>query len=540
MRSARAAGLALAFAGCHRSAPRRDAAVDRPATVVSLSARDAGDVDSVNIDVTPVDVPRDVSAVARHTRGPWRRLAVLGYAQQDIVGRFEDAPDLDGDGTFDALVAVRYTRTTTCRAQDPARPCPGVTEALLEGGDGHGPVRIAWVARYATDALAEESPSDAALGVGAGRLLGFRDLYQSPLGPPAVRLVGVSFSEFGPGLMVRSTLDVNGATQDTVDVVDLVGGPGLDTLLGSMVHHCARVGDTAVRSGALAIDAQGNWPLVWRAASGHPFTGCPTEAASFDATVSEPLARAMTVTVQEDSVADPHAHAQLVLEGERVVLRTAPRVRRHRGRAQGPDAGVDPFTLGDLQFQEISRSCAEDRVRYTAAGRRCELRLTRDDGPLYACTSAASLAFDPAPPRAVALVPEPEGARLVFTRGGRAYSQSLSGECARGHRRVSPEAATGSFAPGLTVSPSGARVLFSNGFDVWLSDQRLGTLSLVNPPGGAIARGTVRALAFESDAVIAMVISTHFVKASVEANAAAEGPPRALTLDRETLARTAY
>lgn len=550
--------LALCVAlGCRRPRAPVDAgmvAADAPSLAVAVPGDDAGtrpDAVVRNAAVAAEDVPE---APLRRD-GPWRRMAVVSVPARDVIERWTDGPDLDGDTFPNELVAARWSVDTQCVPDD--RSCPELQEEDLAASATDGPMLMVYLARFSGDAAARTG-ADGGVGV-TGRLVSLRRLPLRTGAAPTSRLVGVHFAEFGPAVMARATLglgDVAGG-EATLDVVDVFVGAALDRRAGALVHHCVRVGDRAARVGALAVQLPSMAPLVWRAATGRPFTGCPAPADALETSMAEALAGDATLEVLEDRDVGAHGRVALVPRGDGAGLDVAVTLppahrsrhgRRDAGAVASADAGTpnDPLTVGPVQVQEVVRHCAEDRIRYSVAGRRCEVRVSRDDGAFGGCAAGPS-PLDPSPPRALAVLPVEADApeetpgdrapyRLLLGRATRLFEVPLH-DCATGRRRVSARPWEGRLPTGLAASPGGRRVLAGIGFDLWMGDPARSVPVLLNPPGGALPRGTVRALGFERDDTFAAVISTRFVRVRVALPAVPRSVPNGLVVDASELRR---
>lgn len=547
-------GVAL---GCRRPRAPADAvavAEDARSLAVAVPGDDAGTPPGVAVRdaaVAAVDVPE---APLRRD-GPWRRMAVVSVPVRDVLERWADGPDLDGDTFPDELVAARWSVDAQCASDD--RACPVLQEEDLAARATDGPMLTVYLARFSGDAAARLE-ADAGARV-AGRLVSLRRLPLRSGGAPTSRLVGVHFAEFGPAVLARATLglgDVAGG-EATLDVVDVFVGAALDRRAGALVHHCVRVGARATRVGSLAVQLPGMAPLVWRAATGRPFTGCPAPADALETAMAEALAGDATLEVLEDRDVGAQGRVALVPRADGAGLDVAVTLPpSHRGRPGRDDASVrahldagapsDPLTAGPVQVLEATRNCAEDRVRYTFAGRRCEVRVPRDDGAFGGCAAGPS-PLDPSPPRALAVLPgeadvpgeTPDAGvpfRLLLGRGTRVFDVPLH-DCATGRRRVSARPWEGRLPTGLAAAPGGRRVLAGIGFDLWLGDPGRPVAVLLNPPGGALPRGTVRALGFERDDTFAAVISTRFVRVRVSLPAVPRSVPDGLVVDAAELRR---
>ncbi len=334
--------LALCVAlGCKRPRAPVDAgpvAADAPSLAVAVPGDDAG---------TPPDVvvrdaaAEDVLEAPLRRDGPWRRMAVVSVPARDVIERWTDGPDLDGDTFPDELVAARWSVDTQCVPDD--RSCPELQEEDLAASATDGPMLMVYLARFSGDAAARTGP-DGGVGV-AGRLVSLRRLPLRSGAAPTSRLVGVHFAEFGPAVMARATLglgDVAGG-EATLDVVDVFVGAALDRRAGALVHHCVRVGDGAARVGALAVQLPSMAPLVWRAATGRPFTGCPAPADALETSMAEALAGDATLEVLEDRDVGAHGRVALVPRDDGAGLDVAVTLPpTHRSRHGRHDAGVVP------------------------------------------------------------------------------------------------------------------------------------------------------------------------------------------------------
>jgi len=533
--------LALGVAACKR--PRAvapvaaDVSLDASSLAVGLVVPDASEP-ARDAGHSPVQAAADVPMAPLRRDGPWRRMAVVTAGPRDVIERWTDAPDLDGDGFADELVALRWSVDTRCEAASSDRACPELEEDDLSGSPTDGPAVLAYLARFSGDVAARGVPDGGADAAAlTGRLVSLRRVWQRTGASPTSRLEGVRFSEFGPAVVARATLRLDdlGGAQDTLDVIDLLVGPALDRRAGALVHHCVRDDERASRAGALAVQIPSMAPLVWRAATGGPFTGCPARTESLEAEMAESLAGGLTLEVLEDREIGSQGRVSLVprataSEELDVVVTVPPAHRSRHGHhdaavvAAAVDAGapLDPLALGEVRVTDVTRACGDDRVRYTVGARRCELRVPRDDGALGGCSAGPS-PLDPAPPRALAVLPYDPGAeagaeaapaQLLLGRGTRLYGVALH-DCGQGRRRGQARPWMGPLPRGLAASPGGRRSLAGIGFDLWMGDPSRPVPLLVNPPGGPLPRGTVRALGFERDDTFAAVISTHFVRVRV-------------------------
>ncbi len=488
------------FTACARQRVQRVAD-----TVVTPTVTGTEDVTTVVVDAGGRDAVAVSDAHVQHLSravlpAAWRHMPTVNLASAHQLSAWEQPPDLDGDGTPDSVYAVAWdARTMDCIANDPAHPCPTSAPDDTGGNDRDGPMLVAYIA-----VLSLDNSQD---GGTLGRCFGTRRLWQSTTGVETTRVGDFEFGEFGPAVRVRATLDTRGSHGvDTLDVVDLYAGTAYERHAGAIVQHCTRVGGGAsVRTGSVAVAYGGLTPLVWRAVQAHGFSGCAVGTDAYDASLGGYFSRGAAVTVTTTTPAGTRPHVGLrFING---ALRLASD-GTHTG-TDGGDAPTDPFTLGGIKLQDVTRVCAMDRVRYTLDGHRCDVEVTRDDGALPYCEEVTS-PLDPRPARAVSLVPGPDGVQVLYTRGGTALSVTLPPRCVHA-RRVEARPWQGALPAGLSVSPDGTRVLASNGFDLWLYLPGRWAPVLLNPPGGALPRGTIRAVGFADDGRAAAVISEDFV-----------------------------
>ncbi|MEZ4405105.1 MAG: hypothetical protein R3A52_01255 [Polyangiales bacterium] len=544
--TARALPLALAALSLTACPRKRERPAPPPPSI------DAGSVDlRIPVaDVPAVDVPHDTPRDVRRppanalpTRpamsGAWQRLPRVSIDESAVIARWDDPADIDGDEFPDPLVVLPLG-AVRCTTIHDDRPCP---EGLAPDGtdDIDGPRTLALVAfhsgdlpRAAPDGGAP--PTDAATGPALGRLVGVRRVWVGR-SLPMSRLASVSFSEFGPGVMVRTTLEVTATDRvtSTLDVVDLYVGVGLDRHAGALVHHCVRAqGERPARAGSISVTQPSMTPLVWRAALAHPYSGCDTSADALDAQMGAALAGGVELTVEPGAnVAPSHAVALTVVNGE---LSVTERTREERRRS---DAGEppDPLRLPELEVDGMNRACSWDRVRARRDGHRCEFRVSRRDAPLPNCAAGESV-LDPAPPSPIALLPREAdaGATLVFTRGMGLLSARVPDDC-RHSRRVDAERFSATLPVGLAASPDGRRVVSANGLDLWLHVEGHDYPVLLNPPAGPIPRGTLRAAAFVDREHLGLVISTAMLRVALPAGLAPLSPPSSLTVDTSEIRR---
>ena len=473
--------------------------------------------------------------------GPWRRLPRVAMNGAPVLATWDEPPDLDGDNVPDPLSVVTWDpRLVRCTASDDDRPCPMIDPDDSGGGAAEGPLLVAVVAFLS----GEGTPADRGR---EGRLVGLRRLWQAATDLPSTHVAGFEFAEFGPGVTVRSTLATHGAhADDTLDVVDLYTGVGLDRHAGAMVQHCTREpGHTPVRTGAIAVSVGNLAPLVWRAAQAHPFSGCATDALSMDASLGQSLARGAVVRVTATSPAGTHPHVSITWQNGTFHVADAGAVERpverpggHTGESPGESTRTDPLAVEDRRVLDITHGCTADRVRYTEATRRCVFQIPRDDGPMPGCEEAPS-PLDPRPSRPLALVGGGDGGalRLVFTRGGSVLSTAMPARCGRSGPRVEAVPWRESLPAGLAASPDGQRVMVPSGFDLWLFLPGRRAPVLLNPPGGALPRGTVRAVAFADPGRAAAVIGQDLLQFDVTVTDD-DGGPTDLRIDPGEVART--
>lgn len=526
-----------AITACHRRTPEGEhthtAAIDVPQINLQVTAVDRPTPTPVTTDVP---APRDTfSALTEQlpTRpamsGSWQKLPRVTIDPTAVISRWHEAADVDGDDMPDPMVVLPLD-ALRCTTVHEDRPCPSPSDFDSPDGtdDIDGPRTLAVVVFHSGDLpRAPNSPSsnsDAAINTTdtpppppppppPGRLIGLRRVWVGH-SLPMSRLATVHFSEFGPGVLVRTTLEITATDRvhDTLDVVDLYTGVGLDRLAGSLVHHCVRAeGQRPVRRGSLSVTTPSLTALVWRAALAHPFSGCDTHADSLDRALGVSLSAGVSPVVTETTNVPPsHSVAFTVTNG---VLSFTELTRQQR-RATTGDAGTlsNPLSLDGTDINGMSRACSWDFVRARRDGHRCDFRIARRDDPLPHCFDGES-PLDPAPPSPIALLPNPipdAGAVLLFTRGQGLLSARVPDSCH--NHRVRAETFSGAITPGLAVSPDGTRVVSANGLDLWLHLSSSDYPVLLNPPGSAIPRGTLRAAAFIDSTHLALVISTALVR----------------------------
>lgn len=483
------------------------------------------DVTLVEPRVEPTDAapPRRVS---RRVTTAWRKLPRFDLRGAHVLGRWEDPPDFDEDGIPDPLVAAQVEASgVRCAAPDARHPCP--TPA------GPRALTVAFVLTLSGESLAPDAgaASDAATAT-FGRVLGARNL---PI-EVGTRVRGFEFSEFAVALAVRTTLEIDAGLRgsDTLDVVDLFAGDGYDTHIGALTHHCARR-DTGlpVRAGSLAVNAPAWTPVVWRAASAHPFSGCATDTATYDRSLGETLRGGVRVRVIETTPAGAHHRARIVTEGlnARVV----------GAHDRGDAARGGPLVSGPLSITDMARGCTYDRLRFVRDGRPCVMVIPRDDAPLPGCAEMAS-PLDPAPPRPVALVEASapvdggtDATRLVFSRAGALYSVEVPFLCKRGNRHRAATPWRGTLPAGAEASTDGERVLIPHGDDLWLAGDERAIPYLLNPPGGVLPRTDIRAAAFLDRDTVAAVFGTLLIRFSIEVPDHPTEVVSETELDRDTM-----
>lgn len=457
--------------------------------------------------------------------------------------RWDDPPDFDGDGLPDAIVAIDYhLGLTTCRVAASDHPCP-TPDRAAPGVDG--PLTLAFVGLFTGDApvpVGDAGISDASAPA-SGRLLGTRRVTLSTTPTARAELDGVEFSEFGPGLVVRTLLRASDASRvtDTVDVVDVFTGLGLDRRAGTLLHHCVRVGTAPpTRTGAIAIASPSLAPLLWRAATAHPYSGCATGVESLDAHLGATLFGALTI--RDITTAPAGTQHRVAITVENGVARVVNPTDRHA------PPWNNPLALGPVQVLDMTRGCQWDRLRYDRDGHHCHVIIPRHDDPMPGCETQPS-PLDPEPPLPLWVAPHggvtldggvpAEPLHLVFARGGALWDATLPLAC-RGESRAHAVPWRGTAPTGVAVSPSGDRVLFGTGDDLWLFARGRSTPWLLNPPLGALPRHDVRAVAFVDDTHVAAVLSTQLYRFEVVVPASDAGVPDALELDPAELRRVLH
>lgn len=515
MGHARKLGVGAVCALLAASCSRRPHRAPLDAAQVGVVAWDLGveappvtheDVALVEARAEPTDAspPRRVS---RRVTTAWRKLPRFDLRGAHVLGRWEDPPDFDEDGVPDPVVAAQVEASEArCTAQAAQHPCPAP-----------GGLRALSVA-FVLALSGESSPPDAGAVSDAatatfGRVLGARSF---PV-ELSTRVRGFEFSEFAVALAVRTTLDIDAGLRgsDTLDVVDLFAGDGYDTRIGALSHHCARreMG-LPVRAGSLAVSAPSWAPVVWRAASAHPFSGCATDTAAYDRMLGEALRGGVRVRVIETTPAGAHHRVRIVTEGLNA------RVAGAHERGDASTGG--PLSNGSLSITDMARGCSDDRLRFVRDGRPCVMVISRDDAPLPGCAEMAS-PLDPAPPRPVALVGPSaatdggaDATRLVFSRAGALYAVEVPVLCKRGNRHRAATPWRGALPAGAEASTDGERVLIPHGDDLWLAGGERAVPYLLNPPGGVLPRTDIRAAVFLDRDTVAAVFGASLIRFSIE------------------------
>ncbi|MDO9021440.1 MAG: hypothetical protein Q8S73_22110 [Deltaproteobacteria bacterium] len=477
---------------------------------------------AVDVPVAAADVPADRPAVV--IRGPWQRLPLARWTDPARLGRWDDAPDVDGDERPDEVFAMD-ARLVTCEAAHRDIPCPAADDDDGGGDADDGPARVALIARFSADVA--PSPT-------TGRLFGLQRVWRSR-SMPTSRIDAVRFGDFGRGVSVRTTLlvDHGAGRRDTVDRVDLYLGAGLDRPAGTVVHHCLRSLDGPLeRDGAIAVTLPAETPTLWRFASAHPFSACETDAVALDAALGRTLARGVRVLELRSSAIETHRALRLaVVEGRARVIESGPR---------GSDAGFegDPLALGAVRVLAVARRCDYDLVRYQHESKSCLVRVARPRGEARCDPTLRPVAsFDDAHP--VALVPgaDPTMPALVLHRAGALVSVQLPARCGVGHHTVDALPFRGAIPPGTPVSTDGSLVLFDEGRDLWLARVGDPRPALVNVPGEALPRGTLRAVAFIDARQVAVVIARSLFEFTLDVPAPMDSVPETLRVGAAELHR---
>ena len=501
--------------------PRPDAAASSlPINLDSDAVRDAS-ADAA----TAADAPIDRGAVV--LRGPWQRLPFVRWTNPEQLGRWDDAPDFDGDDVPDQVFAMDAQRVL-CEPAHRDVPCPS-TSGDDGGGDADdGPARVALIVRLSADVDTTAT---------TGRLFGLQRVWRSR-NPPTARIDAVRFGDFGRGVSVRTTLlvDHGAGRRDTLDRVDLYLGAGLDRTAGTLLHHCLHTLDgTFERTGAVAVTLPSETPTLWRFASAHPFSGCETDAVAFDTSLGRTLARGVQVLELQASPIESHRDVRVaVTDGHARVVERDPR---------NGDAGFegDPLALGTVRVLGVARRCDVDLVRYQHEDKTCLIRVERPRAEDRCDPSLAAVAsFDDA--HAVALVPgvDPSMPALVMHRGGALLSVQLPAGCGVGHRSVASQVYRGELPVGTPVSTDGALVLFAEGRDLWLARVGDPRPALINVPGGGLPRGTVRAIAFLDLHRAAVVMARTLFEFTLDVPVPMERVPETLNVDAAELYRAVH
>lgn len=517
MTDRRAVVAALWLAGC----PRRPPPAPPPADVVDVFdvAAPQGDTPTPEPDVArPADVADVPRAVARG--GPWRNLPRVDLTGITPLGRWDDAPDRDGDELPDVVLAVHWNSVASrCTPVNALRSCPR-PDPEDPGPDARdGALTLGYLTQYSGDA----SEGDA--GPPVARVLGTRRVWRAGSTPLAT-LRGVEFTEFGGGVITRAVLEVtDGAgASDVIDVADLFVGAGAERHVGAMVHHCRtpRRG-AAVRGGSLALWDFTLAPLVFRAAMAHPFSGCAAELAPWERDVAAAFSDGLTVTVTHDEPVSARV--------PRVGVATEP--LRMVELDAAPEA--NPLRANDLEVLGVERVCRGDRVRWRVGAQRCAAVIPRDDAPVQGCAGAV-LALDPTRAEPVAVVAHgDDAADLLLSRGAGLLRVTLPRACRRHLRLDAAVEHRGEVPPRVAASPSGGRVIVARGHDLWMASRGRLSPVLVNGPSSGLPRGTVRALAFLDARTVAAVISNHLVTFTFELSPEGGDPPELIDADAHLL-----
>ncbi|MDB4928845.1 MAG: hypothetical protein JWM10_1329, partial [Myxococcaceae bacterium] len=452
-------------------------------------------------------VAADRAAVV--VRGPWQRLPVARWSATTTLGRWDDAPDFDGDGVPDEVLALD-SLLVQCEVAHRDVPCPDPAD---------GSAGVALIARFSADVGAAPQ---------RGRLFGLQR-------GPSARVEAVRFGEFGRGVSARTTVVVDrGAGQrDTLDRLDLYLGAGLDRPAGTLVHRCYTAVDGELqRAGAIAVALPSESTTLWRFASAHPYSDCATDAVALDASLGRTLARGVRVLDLRASVIETHREVRVaVVDG---------RARALEFDRRG-DAGFegDPLSLGRVRVVAVARRCDFDLVRYQHEDKSCLVRVERPRSEGRCDPSLAPVAAsDDAHP--VALVPGADATMpaLVLHRGGSLVSAQLPAACGTGRQSVAAEAFHGPVPVGTPVATDGATVLFADGRDLWLARVGDPRPALVNVPGDGLPRGTVRAIAFLDARRVAVVIARSLFEFTLDVPSPMADVPTSLRLDADELYRS--
>ncbi len=520
---------AVAFAvlgtlGCHRrTAAPTPPSVDAPAPSMPVAvALDAG---SAPADAGPLVGARGDAGDASVTRGAWQRLPIARWAPQATLGRWQDAPDLDGDGVADEVFAVDV-RAVRCEQASRDAPCPDEVPTVAVADALDGATTLALATRYS---------GDVAAGADGGRIFGLSRVWTSR-GAPTSRLEAIDFAEYGAALAVRVTLAVDhgAGLLDTVDRVDLFTGAEFASLEGSVVHHCVRPHDAPPhREGSVAVATAMEAPAVWRYASAHPFSGCAMDAQSFDASLGLVLARDLVLRELRASTVASMRAVHLAITGGRAVV-----------VEDGDDASAQPDARcqGDTCLVAAAHRGDADVLRYAQGGASCTVRVARPrtTGRVQRVAgSSGPVADDPHP---VAVVPDgsqPGALAAVFSRRGVLLRVTLPATCGASHHAVTPAPYDGPLPAGTAASPDGATVLFVDGHDLWLARRGDAMPALVNVPGTGLPRGTVRAVGFVDARQVAVVLGRSLYEFTLDAPDPLETVPSSLVVDGRELDRAA-
>jgi hypothetical protein len=484
-----------------------------------------------------------VAAARRATPGAWRRLPRVPLANTRTLGRWDDPPDFDDDGLPDPIVAIEYVHgRTPCRAVASDHPCPTAAHDDVQGDGANGSLVAGFVAQFSGDANPAAAPDAGVAAPADGRLLGTRRVWLSTASSPHARVSTVEFSEFGPGLIVRTILEADeGPTvTDVVDVIDVFTGLGLDRRAGAIVHHCARfTGRPPTRAAHFSLEDPTLAPLVWRAITAHPYSGCATEVGTLDTALGATFTGDLQLRVQSTVPAGSHRPVAIAVEAG------APRAVGRNERNAAPWA--DPLALGPVRVVDMTRGCQYDRLRYERDGHRCAVVVPRSDDPLPGCETHTS-PLDPVPPRPLWLHPHggvtldggvpSEPIHLVFQRGGSLWETTLPLACGHGEHRAQALPWRGGDVPaGVAVSPSGERVLIGQGDDLWLYTRARRAPYLLNAPGTALPRHEVRAVAFVDEDHAAAVLSNNLTTFELTVPDRDEEIPTSLRVDADEIRR---
>lgn len=464
--------LGLVLIGCKRP----HAAPSRPDATVMDVAREVGGADVAPDRGRPVPDVAPLVPTRPAVAGPWRSLPRLALSEEATLAAWDAPPDLDGDGLEDAVRAVRWD-PLVARCVSAPRDCPSYDDAE------HQEHPITTLA-LALSLSGDHTDADAGR---TWRLAGVRRIGPLPEAPTRSRWTGVTFAEFGPAVMTVSSVESSdGSVSDIADIVDLYVGVGLERHVGTVIHHCTREpGHAPTRSGTLSVAMPAWAPLVWRAAMAHPFSSCEAPSELFDQSLARPLTQGISVTVASREPVAADGRVTVVRAGDGFAAVDAR--PRHREDAPWPE---------DLSVFTMTHGCSTDRLEYRGADRhRCRLELRRDDGPLPGCLDGAST-LDPTGPVPVALVGGGDAGalELVFARAGALLSATLPPDCRTAHHHLDALSASGPLAPGSSASPDARSVITASGMDVWLWEQGRRLPVLLNPPGGVLPRGTLRAI----------------------------------------------